>query len=319
MTAVSEVAVPAARSPKALASPVPKVQRPKVQGLLASKTQAGDNDRTVFNDAEIGDLAASIRDNGLIQPISVRRVGANYEIIAGERRFRAILKLGWDKFPGIVLEADDEAASAIMLAENTARANIDPIDEARAYQKRTDRFGWSADEIGKRAGVSGARVRQRLKLLRLEPTVQIITRSGQFPLGYAQILVDADLPHGGQLTAMRLFNAQQRPTLEWFKEIVLKLMECKQAEMFEDFEMEMMTQQAGPGAKPDKRRLPRPAKQSAPVLGSTLAEIITNQVQYWEDASRAWNSINSPFIAYEADAAAAALRSVLLLVATGEK
>ena len=304
-----------------------EIKRPKIQMLAVSKTEAGDNDRTVFNDADLADLAKSISDNGLIQPISVRikpggvKGGAIYQIIAGERRFRAISqKLGWETFPGIVLEATDEEAASVMLAENTARASIDPIDEAKAYDKRMKQFGWKEDEVAKRAGVSGARVRQRLKLLRLEPTVQIITRSGQFPLGYAQILVDGDLPYDGQLSAMRLFNSQQRPTLEWFREVVLKLMECKQTGMFEDFELELMVQQVSGESKPDKKRLPRPAKNPAPVVGETLREILENQVAHWEAASKAWNSINSPFIALEADAAAAAIRGILsvLIGETGE-
>ncbi len=302
-----------------------KTTRPKIQMISVAKTVPGDNDRTVFNDADLSDLAKSIQDNGLIQPISVRvnpgsvKGGPVYQIIAGERRFRAISqKLRWDTFPGIVIEANDEEAASVMLAENTARASIDPIDEAAAYEKRMKQFGWKEDEVAKRAGVSGARVRQRLKLLRLEPTVQIITRSGQFPLGYAQILVDGDLPYDGQLSAMRVFNSQQRPTLEWFKEVVLKLMECKQTGMFDDFELELMVQQVSGDAKPDKKRLPRPAKNPAPVVGETLREVLEYQVKHWEAASAAWNSINSPFIALEADAAAAAIKGILVfLMGTG--
>lgn len=273
----------------------PKSSRPKIQMLAVSKTAAGDNDRTVFNDAELEDMAKSIADNGLIQPISVRAKNGGYQIIAGERRFRALSqKLGWTTFPAIVLEADDEAASAIMLAENTARANIDPIDEARAYQKRIAQFGWSTEEVGKRAGVSGSRVRARLKLLRLEDTVQKLTRSGQFPMSYAQLLVDADLPFPAQLSAMRIFNNQLRPTLDWFQGVVSELEKVKQTEMFDVFELEMMVQQApAAGDTPNPKKLPRPMKTKAPTIGGTPAEILRFQLAFWRTASEGWKSLNS--------------------------
>ncbi len=286
-------------------------QKTPARMVLVSKTVAGNNDRTVFKPEAIAELAASIAAHGLIQPVTVRPTKSGYEIIAGERRFRAIQSLGWTHFPAIVREMGDEEAAAVMLAENTGRSDLDPIDEARAYDRRIKEFGWTPEQAAKKAGVSSARVRSRLKLLRLEETVQRITRTGQFPLGYAQILADADLSEQAQITAMRLFNQQQRPTLEWFREVVVKLMECRQQTMLEEFELVMTLEQAGDGSKPDKKRLPRPAKNPAPVLGVSVRDVLEFQAHHWAEASKAWNSINSPFIAYEADAAVAVLTHLL--------
>src|SRR3990167_1299050 len=117
--------------------------------IAARKIDQGANDRTVFNAEALDDLAASIRDNGLAQPITVRPVRrGRYEIVAGERRFRACAHLlGWTSVPCIVRDMDDAQAAAVMLAENVARADLDPADEALAYQSRIERYGWMVDEL----------------------------------------------------------------------------------------------------------------------------------------------------------------------------
>lgn len=113
----------------------------KVQNLPYAQVQPGQNDRTVFRPEELEALAASIQADGLIQPITVRPTpGGRFEIVAGERRYRAIGLLGWETVPAIVRDLTDEQASTIMLLENVHRVDIDPVDEARAYQSRIDRF-----------------------------------------------------------------------------------------------------------------------------------------------------------------------------------
>jgi ParB family chromosome partitioning protein len=118
-----------------------------VHEIRASTIRAGTNDRKHFDEVKLGELAESISEHGLAEPIIVRPVtsfcGVGYEIVAGERRFRAMTTILDRSFiPAIVRELDDESASAIMLAENTGRADLDPIEEANAYQSRIERFGW---------------------------------------------------------------------------------------------------------------------------------------------------------------------------------
>ncbi|WP_395144230.1 ParB/RepB/Spo0J family partition protein, partial [Armatimonas sp.] len=100
----------------------------KVVQLPITSIVAGSNDRTVFKPEALRGLADSIGQHGLLQPISVRRSGSGFQLIAGERRFRAVQLLKWTKVPAFVLDASDEDAAALMLAENTARVDLDPMD-----------------------------------------------------------------------------------------------------------------------------------------------------------------------------------------------
>ncbi|MBN2002981.1 MAG: ParB/RepB/Spo0J family partition protein [Anaerolineae bacterium] len=163
----------------------------KVIDIPLEQIRPGDNDRTEFGETELWELAESIAEHGLAQPITVRRRGEGYEIVAGERRYRAHLLLAGASrleratIPAIVREYDDEQAAAIMLAENVQRADLNPIDEARAYQKRVERWGWSTGQAAEKAKVSLTRVRSRLELLKLAPEVQEWVRLGIIPLGHA--------------------------------------------------------------------------------------------------------------------------------------
>ena len=104
----------------------------------------GDNDRQAFDQVALEELSESIRAHGLVQPITIRPMpDGHYQIVAGERRWRACKLLTWHEIPAIVRDLDDEAASAIMLAENIGRKDLNPIEEANAYHRRMDQFGWS--------------------------------------------------------------------------------------------------------------------------------------------------------------------------------
>jgi ParB/RepB/Spo0J family partition protein len=166
---------------------------------------AGDNDRTNF-EAEstlehVASLAASIAEVGLLQVPKLRPVGDRFEIVYGECRTRACRLLGWDTIPADVVDLDDEAASDAMLIENTARAGLDPMDEARAYQKRIDRFGYTMKQVAEKAGVSWQRVLVRTRLLALVPEAQVLVSAGQLT-GNAGLLM-ADLDANRQRIALR--------------------------------------------------------------------------------------------------------------------
>jgi len=153
---------------------------------------AGDNDRDRFDRGELETLAASIDAVGIITPPTVRPVGDRYEIIAGERRFRAMTDvLGWSEIPVTVADADDDQAASMMLAENVARVDLDPIAEARAYVKGS-RADQPATEVAAAVGVSPGRVRARRALLALEDDIAHLVSRGELPVTYAAPLCRLD-------------------------------------------------------------------------------------------------------------------------------
>lgn len=164
-----------------------------VTRLALADIRPGANDRTVFDPDALAALAQSIAETGLAQPITVRPSGAVYEIVAGERRFRAHELLGEDGIDAIVRCYDDETASRIMLAENLHRDDLDPLDEAAAYRRRMDEFGLTVGEVATMAGVTTARVTTRLPLLRLVPEAADLVRAGALSINHARIMADLDV------------------------------------------------------------------------------------------------------------------------------
>jgi ParB family chromosome partitioning protein len=150
------------------------------------------NPRRVFADAELEELAASIRERGVIQPILVRAVrGAmdQYEIVAGERRWRASQRAGLHDVPVILLEISDREALELAIIENVQRADLNALEEANGYQALADEFNYSQDEIAKIVGKSRPHVANTLRLLRLSDAVKAYINSGQLSAGHARLLV----------------------------------------------------------------------------------------------------------------------------------
>ncbi|MGB7206087.1 MAG: ParB/RepB/Spo0J family partition protein [Anderseniella sp.] len=177
----------------------------EIQHIAGDLIHAEGNDRKEFDPAGLQELAKSIATNGLAQPPTVRPLkDGTYGIVAGERRTRAMLLLGWAEMPVIVRDLTDEEASAIMLAENTSRADLLPIEEAAAYQRRIDEFKWSFATIAEKAGVSVAVVKSRIALLKLAPALHTLVNQGVLPLSHAELLVD--LSHERQLDLARLYG-----------------------------------------------------------------------------------------------------------------
>ena len=160
----------------------------------------GDNDRTVFEPQALQALADSIQADGLMQPITVRPLWSDvgtlfgkpdpgnvtYQIVAGERRFWAVNLLGWPTISAIVRELNDEQADALMLAENVHRADLNPMDEARAYHKRMSKHDWTIAQIAGKANVSTHRVSARLKLLDLVPEAQKLIADRQMGVQFGE-------------------------------------------------------------------------------------------------------------------------------------
>lgn len=203
-----------------------------IQLIEVGKVKAGENDRTVFNPASIAELAESIAQHGLIQPITVRPAGDGFQIVAGERRYRAVVALDWSTIPAIVRTMTDLEASTIMLLENIQRADIDPIDEAQAYQKRIDQFNLTIPALADLAKVSDSKIRGRLALLKLIPDVQHLVRHGNMPLNFAAEMTVLD--KNFQLIALRYFGQTKRPTIAEFRVLCSDLLNKQsQVSMFD--------------------------------------------------------------------------------------
>jgi len=202
-----------------------------VATIELERIDAGANDRQTFSEDSLRELADSIRAHGLAQPPTVRRVGERYEIVAGERRVRAMRMLGWAEIPAFVREMDDATASAIMLAENVQRADLDPMEEARAYQSRIDRFGYSVAELARVANVSAERVRKRLSLLALDDSIAHLVSRRLLPLAYAYCLTTLD--SNRQRVAIRAYNSAPL-TLEQFRALTSRLYSEQQQETMFD-------------------------------------------------------------------------------------
>jgi len=196
---------------------------PEVTEISCSQIIPGSNDRKHFERAALEDLAASIQKHGLAQPITVRPLGAVFQIVAGERRFRAISQvLQHPTAPCIVREMTDQEAAAIMLAENTGRADLNPIEEGNAYQVRIQQFGWTVDQCAETAGVSPELVKRRLSLLKLVAEAQHLVAFGHLPIGHAESL--APLDANRQRIALRIYQESKSLPLPQFRHIVSELL-----------------------------------------------------------------------------------------------
>lgn len=181
-----------------------KTTAPTFQMIPASKITKATNDRKCFDEEALKDLAWSIKTNGLAQPITVRVMGDAFELVAGERRLRAMTEiLGNDEIPCIVQVYDDDKAVAIMLAENTSRVDLNPMEEAEAYQARLDK-GWTVEHLADTAGVSKDVVRKRVALLGLIDEIKQLVRFGHLGLGHADAMTALD--HNRQISALRILQ-----------------------------------------------------------------------------------------------------------------
>lgn len=128
--------------------------------------------RTIFDDERIEELAQTIRTHGIIQPIVVRQREGKYEIIAGERRFRAVTLLGWETIPAIIKEFNDSQTASVALIENLQREGLTAVEEAVAYQKLIELHGLTQESLAQRLGKGQSTIANKLRLLHLSEPVQ---------------------------------------------------------------------------------------------------------------------------------------------------
>lgn len=145
--------------------------------------------RTHFAPEELGELAQSIRAKGIIQPVLLRRSGDRYQLVAGERRWRAAQLAGLDSVPAIVRELDDRETIELALTENLLRDDLGPIETAKAYRSLQEKFGISQEEIAHRLGLNRVTVTNTLRLLKLDTRVQDMVERSEISAGHARALL----------------------------------------------------------------------------------------------------------------------------------
>jgi ParB family chromosome partitioning protein len=145
--------------------------------------------RREFDEAALGELAQSINASGLLQPIVVRSNGASYELVAGERRWRAVQQLGWPRIPAVVKEVDDQSLLTLALIENLQRDDLSPIDEARGYDRLMREFELPQAEVARLVGRNRVTVANSLRLLSLPADVQQLLERRELSEGHGRALL----------------------------------------------------------------------------------------------------------------------------------
>lgn len=156
---------------------------------LASIVPKSDQPRKIFDEDALNDLKASIKENGVIQPIILRRKDDVYEIIAGERRWRAAKAAGLERIPSIIREIDEETAAKISLIENVQRENLNPIEEAEAYKRLMSEYSLKQEELAKAVGKSRSYISNSIRLLNLDERIIGYIYEGKLTGGHGKALL----------------------------------------------------------------------------------------------------------------------------------
>ena len=150
--------------------------------------------RKVFDSNALNELSASIRASGVIQPVIVRRQGAGYQLVAGERRWRAARQAGLPRIPAIVREVTDAESLELALVENLLREDLNPMEEAEAYQRLLAEFGWTQEELAQRVQRDRSSIANCLRLLKLPEIIQADLRANRLTMGHARALLSLASP-----------------------------------------------------------------------------------------------------------------------------
>lgn len=196
--AASKADSASARQPSDTATPVVNTSSGGIQNVSVSKLVANQyQPREYFDDAELDDLAASISQHGIMQPIVVRPSKAfkgSYEIIAGERRFRASKRAGLQEVPVIIRELTDSEALELALIENIQRQDLNAVEEAQGYQRLMEEFGYTQEALSKTIGKSRSHVANLLRVLTLPESVKKQISNGELTLGHAKAILTSKNP-----------------------------------------------------------------------------------------------------------------------------
>jgi len=176
-------------APAPAAGPVPAPGKALLQLPIEAVERSTRQPRKRFDEARLAELAASIQEHGVVEPILVRRDGTRYRIVAGERRWRAAQRAGLREIPAIVREATDREAFELALVENLQRADLNAIEEAEAYEVLAKDHGLTQEQVAERVGKERSTVANALRLLKLPGDVRDAVRGGQLEMGHARALL----------------------------------------------------------------------------------------------------------------------------------
>src|SRR5438128_1380402 len=180
-----------------------RVERASLTRIRACPLQP----RKDFSEEALRELADSIKVQGIVQPLIVRARGEGYELIAGERRWRAAQMLGLGEVPVIVREADDRSVLELALIENLQRENLNPIEEAQGYSQLIAQFELKQEEVATKVGKSRAVVANALRLLKLPTIIQTAIRDGRLSVGHAKVILGLTAEKQQQLACERILKA----------------------------------------------------------------------------------------------------------------
>jgi ParB family transcriptional regulator, chromosome partitioning protein len=178
--------------------------------------------RNSFPEAGIKELAASIREVGILQPLVVRSTPAGFELIAGERRLRAAKEAGLDRVPVLIRQAGENESMELALVENLQRENLSPLETAAAYQALMDGFGLSKDQLARRLGKSRAAVTNTLRLVHLPENIQALLRDGKISEGHARALLG--LNNEEQMTELAHKVGKEKLSVRKTEELVREML-----------------------------------------------------------------------------------------------
>ncbi|MBE3520176.1 MAG: ParB/RepB/Spo0J family partition protein [Firmicutes bacterium] len=145
--------------------------------------------RREFNQESLEELAASVREHGVLQPLIVRRVGSRFQLVAGERRLRAAQMAGLARVPAVVRTLDDRQVMILSLVENLQREDLGPLEQAEAFRRLIEEFGLTQEQAAEQVGKSRSEVANTLRLLKLEPEAKKLLEEGKITAGHARVLV----------------------------------------------------------------------------------------------------------------------------------
>lgn len=148
--------------------------------------------RKHFDEQKLEELAESIKQHGVLQPLILRKKSSGYELVAGERRWRAARKAGIEKIPAVIKDLSDSDVMEIALIENLQREDLNPLEEAAAYKKLIDEFGMTQEELSKRVGKSRSQIANTVRLLNLEEEIQMLISEEKLTAGHARALLSIE-------------------------------------------------------------------------------------------------------------------------------
>jgi ParB family chromosome partitioning protein len=199
--------IPSAPAPVAPVAPVRAVGDGTRTIAIEDVHPAPDQPRTHFDDARLDELAASIRTQGIIQPLIVRtRAAGGYELVAGERRWRAAQRAGLHEVPAVVRDVSPTAAFEMALVENLQREDLNPLEEAAGYQRLIGEFGYTQESLADRVGKDRSTVANALRLLRLPDGVRALLSEGRLSMGHARALLGLDSAPAMEKLARRVVS-----------------------------------------------------------------------------------------------------------------